>query len=84
MDRNKYDYWELQKYQDKTFTIQWTPQEGGMVRAKLDGIASWWHISCNNPFEAEHIGLHIIRQQKKNRQTNEFLLYDYEPKYQGA
>jgi len=80
------DYWELKKYKNETFSIQWTPRMSGWVKAKLDDFAEWGYINCRDPRIAEQFGLHIIKKQKEEREKPSIDTEDwgYCPFYQGA
>jgi len=69
MELKDLTYWELQKFQNQTFLIQWTPEDGGWLRTKLDSISGWYYTTCSNPFNAEKIGLYIIDRQKRRKQN---------------
>jgi hypothetical protein len=77
------EYWEL-SVKNSLHQIQWTPEIKGVVRAKLDSIAEWGYKPCYDIRFAKDVGMAIINNQKKDRETNEFLLYGYDPNYQGA
>jgi len=61
------DFWRMNTAKDCTYTIEWTPKSGGIVRAKLDSIARWDYDYCSQGKWAAKLGLVLIARQEKER-----------------
>lgn len=76
-------WWRMNPVSYHTYTIEWTPECGGVVRAKLDDIANWQYKECRCARFAESLGLEIIGQQRRMREMKDDFGHD-EPFYSGA
>lgn len=83
----KHSWWRLNPRKNNIHSIEWTPFNGGIVRAKLDSIAEWDYAHCEKCKYAESFGLMIIEEQKRRRNVSKDgkTYYDmYMEGYQGA
>ena len=79
------DWWEFVNQEDFTFSIQWTPKRGGIVRAKLDDFDSWQYKHCGCANNAHSCGISMIESKMKMREHIELSQAHYDdPYYQGA
>jgi len=64
----KSDWWRLNKQEFSTESIEWTPDEGGWVRAKIDSISNWGYARCKNARYALSIAIAILTSQRRSRE----------------
>jgi hypothetical protein len=62
------NWWRLNKKEEAISDIEWTPDKGGVVRARLDSLEAWEYRPCEKARFAVGIGEGIIRNQKERRE----------------
>jgi len=72
------DFWENKEYDDETFTIQFSIKRK-VVRARLDSLAPWEYVICDDIRKADDIAFRILDRQKIEREN-----YPDDINYQGA
>ncbi len=67
MKREDCSWWRLNPRKGATYTIEFTHDDGGWIRAKLDSISMWEYKRCNNASYAIQMGEQIINEQMRRR-----------------
>jgi hypothetical protein len=63
------NWWRLNRRKDNdVYVIEWN--SCGVIRAKSDSISEWQYRECPQAKYALHLGLAIIREQRREVETN--------------
>ena len=67
MKREDCDWWRLNPKKWATYTIEFTFDDDGWIRAKLDSLSNWSYEKCNNAKYALQKGERMIDKQRRER-----------------